>query len=254
MNKTDKLTFVPPLQNKINFGILSKVLPTEGNLAWEYNPFRNYRLSEGKYYFRDKFFNTKELLEELDALNKVYYDNGYINIEDSKFVIKDVEYTIHRDEKGIKLNNKSGDSIVLTKNKFVIDKVEYTLIEIPQDFINAELISWKYFHYSSTFLNGIKEGEQEPILYDKNQLVDFDTNELQFDVNHPVDLLPQYSYDGSVNLILNDGKNIPRLINSRFTPIGRNKYKIQDRKGNNDTNIYDQGSQFNLDKIGRAHV
>jgi hypothetical protein len=47
---------------------------------------------------------------------------------------------------------------------------------------------------------------------------------LSFDINHPVDILPQWSYDGSVNLIINDGKNIPRLINSRFSPLGRGKY------------------------------
>lgn len=180
----ENLQFTAPLKEKIQFGILSKVLPTEGNLAQEYNPFRNYRLSEGKYYFRDKFFNKKELEEELGT-----------TISDSD-AVKD----------------------------------------------------WSAYYRTDTLPNGIKKGEeQEPEFYDINQLVDFDTDELQFDVNHPVDILPQYSYDGSVNLILNDGKNIPRLINSRFTPIGRNKYKIQDRKGNNDTNIYDQGSQFNLD-------
>jgi hypothetical protein len=50
-----------------------------------------------------------------------------------------------------------------------------------------------------------------------------------------------------VNLILNDGLNIPRLINSRFTVTGKNTYKIVDRKGDNDTNIYDQGEQFDVD-------
>lgn len=182
--KSGTLEFVSPLKDDIKFGILSKVLPTEGNLAWEYNPFRNYRLSEGKYYFRNKFFNKAELEEEIGK---------QISTDDN---IKD----------------------------------------------------WSDYYQSDSLPNGIKQGEeQEPEFYDVNQLVDFDTDELSFDINHPVDILPQYSYDGSVNLILNDGKNIPRLINSRFTPIGRNKYKIQDRKGNNDTNIYDQGSQFNLD-------
>ena len=78
-------------------------------------------------------------------------------------------------------------------------------------------------------------------------LVDFDTDELSFSINNPVDILPQYSYDGSVNLILNDGKNIPRLINSRFSALGKDTYQIVDRKGDNDTNIYDQGSQFDID-------
>jgi hypothetical protein len=76
-------------------------------------------------------------------------------------------------------------------------------------------------------------------LRESGELVDFVTDELSFDLQHPVEILPQYSYDGSVNLILNDGLNIPRLINSRFTVTGKNTYKVVDRKGDNDTNIYD---------------
>lgn len=48
----------------------------------------------------------------------------------------------------------------------------------------------------------------------------------------------QPSYDGSVNVILNDDKNPPRLINSRFTVTENKTYKRIDRKGTNDTNIY----------------
>lgn len=84
-------------------------------------------------------------------------------------------------------------------------------------------------------------------LYKKGTLIDFDTDQLQFSLNHPVDILPQYSYDGSVNLILNDGKTNPKLINSRFSALGRNEYQIMDRYGDNDTNIYDTGDQFDLD-------
>jgi hypothetical protein len=40
---------------------------------------------------------------------------------------------------------------------------------------------------------------------------------LNFDLSHPVDIIPQVSYDGSVNLVLNDDKSRPRLINSRFS-------------------------------------
>jgi hypothetical protein len=84
-------------------------------------------------------------------------------------------------------------------------------------------------------------------LRESGELVDFITNELSFNLSNPVSILPQYSYDGSVNLILNDGLNIPRLINSRFTVTGKNTYKVIDRKGDNDTNIYDQGEQFDVD-------
>ncbi|MGM9531704.1 hypothetical protein [Intestinibacter sp.] len=77
--------------------------------------------------------------------------------------------------------------------------------------------------------------------HEKGELLDFNTDELSFSLKNPVHIIPQYSYDGSVNLILNDGINIPRLINSRFSATGKNTYEIIDRKGNNDTNIYDSG-------------
>lgn len=70
------------------------------------------------------------------------------------------------------------------------------------------------------------------------QLKYFQTDELAFDLNHPVDIQVQPSYDGSVNLIINDDLNPPKLINSRFTPIEDNRYKIIDRNGNTDTNLY----------------
>ena len=73
----------------------------------------------------------------------------------------------------------------------------------------------------------------------KYSLVELDTEKLEFDLNHPVQILPQQSYDGSVNLILNDGKHYPKLINSRFSTTGFNQYQIVDREGDNDTNIYD---------------
>ena len=73
----------------------------------------------------------------------------------------------------------------------------------------------------------------------KYSLADLDTDKLEFDLNHPVNILPQESYDGSVNLILNDGKHYPKLINTRFSAVGLNKYQIVDREGDNDTNIYD---------------
>lgn len=80
----------------------------------------------------------------------------------------------------------------------------------------------------------------------KNQLYNLDTTNsedgLNFDLTHPVDITCQNSYDGSVNLILNDGKNAPKLINTRFSVRENNTYEVIDREGNNDTNIYDEAS------------
>ena len=73
-------------------------------------------------------------------------------------------------------------------------------------------------------------------------LLDLDTEDLKFDLNHPVDMAIQPSYDGSVNIILNDGINQPRMINSRFSLTGKDTYQIVDRNGDNDTNLYDHES------------
>lgn len=75
---------------------------------------------------------------------------------------------------------------------------------------------------------------------DTGSIVDLDTDKLQFSLNNPVDIICQNSYDGSVNLILNDNKNIPRLINSRFSTRANNTYEIVDRIGDMDTNLYDE--------------
>lgn len=83
-------------------------------------------------------------------------------------------------------------------------------------------------------------------ILEKGSLTDFETELLNFSLNSPIDLIVQPSYDGSVNLILEDDCNIPRLINSRFTALPHNTYRIVDRTGNTDTNIYDE-DQFELD-------
>lgn len=163
------------LFNNINLEVQTKVLPMKGNIVYEYNPFRNYRLSKNMYEYKNSIYS----LEELDK-------HFGITMSDNK-----------------KNWNKNG--ILLTSS------------------------------------------DEQPILREKGELVDFISDELNFSLNHPVHIVPQYSYDGSVNLIINDGINVPRLINSRFSATGKNTYEIVDRKGNNDTNIYDQGEQFDID-------
>lgn len=168
------MEFKPVINSDLTFKLASKVLPKEGNLVYEYNPFRNYRLNQDMYEYEGQYYT----LQDLKDIKKVTTDGTFWY------------------ENGNKIENKTKD--------------------VPQ-------------------------------LREAGELVDFITNELSFDINHPVNILPQYSYDNSVNLILNDGKNKPKLINSRFSAQGRNKYQIVDRKGNYDTNIYDQGEQFDTD-------
>lgn len=79
-----------------------------------------------------------------------------------------------------------------------------------------------------------------------DDLITTGSSQLNFDLEHPVDIVCQKSYDGSINLILNDNKNQPRLINTRFTAKENNTYERVDRTGNTDTNLYDE-SEFEID-------
>lgn len=80
----------------------------------------------------------------------------------------------------------------------------------------------------------------------------FRTKCLNFDLEHPVTIDVQDSYDGSVNLILTDDKNPPRIINTGFS-VNEKKYKIIERNQDVDINIYNDGDvlkeQINLVRI-----
>lgn len=155
------------------FTTLFRLLRNEGNLVYEYNPFRNLRLSNALY----KANSLGALLDE---------DGNELG-----------EY------KGVKLTKTSLNNL---KYYGLLDSVPEKAVRVAKPM----------------------------------ELVDFTTTKLNFDLKHPVQMECQPSYDGSVNIILNDDKNQPRLINSRFTPLENNTYKIINRTGNNDTNIYDE--------------
>ena len=78
------------------------------------------------------------------------------------------------------------------------------------------------------------------VLDDTNQIVDFnvDADSLGIDLNNPLNIECLPSYDDTVNLIINDDKNPPRIINTRFTKIEDNKYNIINRNQLEQTNIY----------------
>ena len=82
-------------------------------------------------------------------------------------------------------------------------------------------------------------------------------SEAKIDINSDVSMFVEESYDGSANIIINDGKNSPKLINSRFYLTDSMQYKIGDRKGNVDTNIYSKEnfiSETNLIKTVNSLV
>ena len=186
---TFKQSLVPVIKSNMKFAVGLKINPTKGDLVYEYNPFRNYRLTSTGYAYNNQMYSPKQLLE--------------------------------------KFNYKFEDPDHVYSNEECLDIIN----NLPN--------GWEDL--------GISKDSEQPTLLESGELVDFVTDELKFDLSNPVNILPQYSYDNSVNLIINDGKNPPLLINSRFSATDRNKYQIVDRKGDNDSNIYDQGSQFDID-------
>lgn len=79
------------------------------------------------------------------------------------------------------------------------------------------------------------------ILKPDGSIDNFNTDELKLDLNNPLNIECQPSYDGTVNLIINDDKNPPRIINTRFSKLEDNRYKIINRNQVQQTNLYEVG-------------
>lgn len=99
------------------------------------------------------------------------------------------------------------------------------------------LLAYEYNPLKVLRYNEDQEDINGEVIAYANELSDLDTEKFNFDLQHPVQIEAQESYDGTVNLILNDDKNIPRMINTRFSCTGNNSYQIVNRTV--DSNIYD---------------
>ena len=88
----------------------------------------------------------------------------------------------------------------------------------------------EFQHAYSPLHNLVKDGA----------LGDFTINIDKFplNINNPISIECQPSYDGTVNLIISDDENPIRLINSRFTKTENGRFKIINRDQIEQTNIY----------------
>ena len=76
----------------------------------------------------------------------------------------------------------------------------------------------------------------------ENEIIDFDVADSEFpiDLNYPLNIECQPSYDGTVNLIINDDIHPPRIINTRFSKIEDNRFRIINRNQLQQTNLYNE--------------
>ena len=59
------------IKDQLKFSVALKTLQTEGNLVYEYNPFRNYRVTELSYQYKGQIYSPKELYIELYGKNTI---------------------------------------------------------------------------------------------------------------------------------------------------------------------------------------
>lgn len=227
----------------IKFNICYKVIQTEGFLAYEYNPFRNLRISsdrykkdeDGRYLINNNDSYEPVILKvlELKKCERLSGEDIY-NVEFKEYSTYITDYNI--DTKYIISNNNSN----IPSNIITYSESTTQINNSINYFTPREIFKSNPINTSGDTISINSENGKFIIENYKNELIDFTDKNLNFDINHPIDIEIQESYDGSVNLILNDDLNPPKLINSRFTPLENGLYKIVDRSGNNDTNIYDE--------------
>ena len=210
----------------MNLTTYLSTLKTKGNLRYEYNPFHNYQTNENLYEVNTdvgKIIVPEGKIVE-KSTGKILTRKGSYWVDKKGNIIR-IIYTYKEDDSNT-LDNEAGwyiDNQKISEN-------------IPSFLPTQELENGQ----ESYDTNNIIQPQPTDLYATAGSLIDFTTDQLNFDLEHPVDIEAQPSYDGSVNLIINDDKNIPRLINSRFSVREKNTYEIVDRIGENDTNIYSQ--------------
>ena len=82
----------------------------------------------------------------------------------------------------------------------------------------------------------------------------FTNAKLGYSTLTPVTIEIQPSYDGSVNLILTDGKNPVRMINSAFSVLPNDRYKLIERRGDDPVNYYEESRIDTLELIKNSRT
>lgn len=264
-------------------------LSNKGYMAWEYNPFHNFRITDTKtsinnkiliYNIKNQFnININTLKFKLvRASSQIVYDLNFHTKKDLKCQVMSDTSQMHIIESipcmkytYCYLDNTGNinEQIYITEEVFFnIDTCQYSFpnryifnsdsyIQLDASQVKPTNVNSISDLYKCKFNINKQHKVDSNILYtqidseesgnvEAGSIVDLDTPLLNFDLEHPVTMDIQPSYDGTVNVIFNDNKNVPRLINSRFSTTELNTYELVDRVGDNDTNIYDQDS-FDLD-------
>ena len=220
----------------MNLQLYLNTLKQKGNLAYKYNPFHNYQTDVDLYKVETNVGSI--LVPKGKAVNKITGDiltkKGSVNITLIEEIVEENVVT-QPEVKCTYINYINKDNIIIGGKTTKLEKPEDLGVDEWNQKLQEKLNG---YNISNDIIDPEIDTDTVELFARAGSLIDLDTEQLNFDLNHPVDITVQPSYDGSVNLILNDDKNIPRLINSRFSVREKNTYEIVDRIGENDTNIY----------------
>ena len=264
-------------------------LSNKGYMAWEYNPFHNFRITDTKttnnnkvliYNIKNQFNISINILKFklVRASSQIVYDLNFHTKEDLQCSSMSDTSVMHTIESVpcmkytycyLDSTGNINEQIYITEevffnidtcqysfpNRYIFNSDSYIRLNSSQVLPNnvnsiSDLYKCKFNineqHKVDSNILYTQIDSEESSNVEAGSIVDLDTPLLNFDLEHPVTMDIQPSYDGTVNVIFNDNKNVPRLINSRFSTTELNTYELVDRVGDNDTNIYDQDS-FDLD-------
>lgn len=183
------------------FAVQTQVTPTKGNLVYEYNPFRNLRIQEDKYEYNGQLYSIKELNDELD----IYY-GCKLSSKPGARVYSYLDSTLFNDEIAFQL--QSGE--LQRTYEIGTSKARYKVVKTGKTYYYEELFEYwtkeiKDSEKSHKWFKGqVVQGEEGVITYveidnlptyEKGTLVDFITDQLNFSLENPVMITPQYSYD-----------------------------------------------------------
>ena len=108
------------MNNIINFNVQTKVLPTKGNLVYEYNPFRNYRLTQIKYEYQEQLYTEQELEDNFNIfIDKTYEVIPNATIQNGKKVALENGTAINIPITAIPTNNIFTHTEDLASFKFI---------------------------------------------------------------------------------------------------------------------------------------
>lgn len=65
------MDYVQVINGDISLKVMTNSLPTKGKLVYEYNPLRNYRLSENKYLSNFDFLNQEIKIGQVYQLQRL---------------------------------------------------------------------------------------------------------------------------------------------------------------------------------------